>query len=58
MEKKHLLKLTGYSLVAILILNMILFALRIISGLVFWIIIVVGAVIAYWVLPRLKNQSH
>ncbi len=50
------LKVLGYVVVFILILNLLLFALRIISGSIFWAVIVVGAVFVYWVLPRMKKK--
>ena len=54
-EKANLLKLVGICAVSILVLNMILFALRIISGLVFWGVIIVGAMFAFLVLPKIKK---
>jgi len=54
-ERKNLLKVIGISAVLVLVLNMILFALRIINGLVFWGIIIVGAVFAFKVLPKMKK---
>ncbi|MEK6809420.1 MAG: hypothetical protein AABY40_01995 [Nanoarchaeota archaeon] len=56
MEKANLLKLIGIGAVLILVLNMILFALRIISGLVFWGVIIVGAVFAFKVLPKINKK--
>ena len=48
------LQIFGIIFSLILIVNMILFALRRISGLVFWVVILVGAVVAYFVLPNMK----
>ena len=39
----------------ILILNLILFALQIIGVISFWIIIMVGALVAYKIMPNLKS---
>ena len=39
----------------VLILNLALFALRIIGVIVFWVIIIVGALFAYKVLPKMKK---
>ncbi len=50
------LKIMGYFILIILVLNLLLFAFRIISGLVFWGVIVVGAALVYWVLPRMKKE--
>ena len=55
MERKKFLKIIGISAVVLLVLNMIMFALRIISGLVFWGIIVAGALFAFKILPKLKK---
>jgi hypothetical protein len=48
------LQLFGIVFSLILIVNMILFALRKINGLVFWGVILVGAVLAYFVVPRMR----
>ena len=48
------LQIFGVVFSLILIFNMILFALRKISGLVFWVVILVGAIVAYFVLPKIK----
>jgi len=53
--KKEYLKIIGIGAILLLVLNMILFALRIINGLVFWGIIIVGALFAFKVLPKLKK---
>jgi hypothetical protein len=39
----------------VLIVNLALFALRIIGVVVFWSIIIIGALFAYKVLPRMKK---
>lgn len=49
------LKVIGWVLVFVLLINMLLFALRKISGIVFWSVIIAGAVFVYWVLPRMKK---
>jgi len=49
------LKILGIIIFIILILNLILFALRKINDLVFWIIIIAGAIFVYWILPKLKK---
>lgn len=55
MNKEKSLRIIGISAVVVLVLNMILFALRIIDGLVFWGIIIVGAVFAFRILPTFKK---
>lgn len=55
-ERKNLLKVIGIGAVVLLVLNMVLFALRIINGLVFWAVIIAGAVFAFKVLPKMKQS--
>ncbi len=55
MKRKELLKLIGVGVLIILLLNLLLFALRIITTLVFWAVIILAAVFAYQVLPKLKK---
>lgn len=52
---KRFLKIIGIGAILLLVLNMILFALGKINGLVFWAIIIVGAVFAFKVLPKMKE---
>ncbi len=42
-------------LAIILLINMFLLAFRIIGFTIFWIVVVIGAFFAYWVLPRSKD---
>jgi len=56
LKKEKFLKVIGISAVILLVLNMILFALRIINGLVFWGVIIVGALFAFKVLPKLNSK--
>ncbi len=53
MENKAL-KLLGVLIVLFLVVNLFLFALRLISWLLFWGIIIVAAVVAYKVLPKFR----
>ncbi len=57
MEEKTL-KILGGVLVGVLVLNLVLFALRKISVLLFWIIIAVIAVLAWKVVPRMKEEHR
>ena len=56
MNKETMLKGAGYILVIILIANLILFAFRIIKGIIFWIIIMGMALWAYVLLPNIKKK--
>ena len=44
------------SLIAVVVLNLALFAFGAISQLLFWIVVIVIAVIAYKVMPKLRNK--
>jgi hypothetical protein len=49
------LKKIGYFVLAILILNMVFYAMQLINGIVFWGVILLGAIFVYKVLPKLKE---
>jgi len=51
------LKVFGVVFAVLLVVNMILFALRKISGLMFWGVILIVAIITFWVLPRLRGEK-
>jgi len=50
----NLKKLVALTLVAVVIANMILFGLSRIPGTVFWAVIAFAAVMAYFVIPKIK----
>ena len=54
--KSDYLKVVGLLLILFLIVNLVLFALKIINEIFFWAVIIAGAVFAYKVLPRLKSK--
>ncbi len=49
------IKLLSIFLVAILLVNMVLFALGMIKGIYFWMIIIIIGVIAYKVIPLVNK---
>ena len=49
------IKWIGYVVGAIMILNLILFAAGIVGQAIFWVIIVLGAVFTYFILPKIKK---
>ena len=49
------LKLVGYVVTGVFVLNLLFFAFGLINWMVFWGIIILGAIFVYKVLPRLKN---
>jgi len=52
---KNILRIIGIGAILLLVLNMILFALGKINGLLFWAVIIVGAVFVFKILPKLKK---
>jgi hypothetical protein len=50
------LKLIGCFFAALLVLNLVLVSFLVISWGVFWIVLVVIGVIAYWVIPWYKKR--
>ena len=55
--KKALLKIIVLSLAVVLVLNMALLALGKISGLFFWTAIIIAAVFAYFILPKISHDG-
>jgi len=53
--KENTLKIMGGILVAIVVANLVLFALRKISPLTFWIVIAMMALVAWKVVPKMKE---
>jgi hypothetical protein len=56
MNNRQKIKFTGYFVLIILILNLVLFAMRIINWIVFWAVIGLGALFVYKGLPILKSK--
>ena len=54
-KDKKLLRIFVLVLIVFLILNMVLVALKIISNFFFWIVLIVAAVFAYKILPKMKK---
>jgi len=50
------LKLIGYIVLGIMILNLVLFAFRMISATLFWVVIIIGALFAWKGVPWLKKK--
>ena len=53
---KTLLKVIGISATVFLLLNLVLFALGKMNVWAFWIVIIIGAVLAFVVVPRMKKN--
>ena len=57
----NILKVLAVMVICLATANVVLFAMGKLSTLLFWIIIIVCAVIAFWVVPRvsrLKEESN
>jgi hypothetical protein len=54
--KLLILKFISISIIIVLIINLILLAMRKIDILYFWIIIVVGGLVAFFVVPKLRDR--
>jgi len=51
-------KTIAWLLILVLVVNIVLFALGKINALMFWLIIIVAAVVAYKVLPNLSHGKN
>jgi hypothetical protein len=49
------LKIIGYVAIVVMVLNVFLFAFTVISPAIFWIVILLGAIFVYKVLPKMKR---
>ncbi|NQV91810.1 hypothetical protein HQ489_05035 [Candidatus Woesearchaeota archaeon] len=56
MNNQQKLKYLGYGVLFLLVLNLVLFAMKIITQLLFWIVIIIGAWFVYYGLPKLKKK--
>ena len=56
MDKPQKLKAIGYVVLVILIANMILFAMQLVSTLMFWIVIALGALFVWKGLPMIRER--
>lgn len=55
MRQNDFLKILVFPVILFLALNIVLLALKIISEVLFWAIIILGAVFAYKILPKVKK---
>lgn len=49
------IKLVGYVVIAVMILNLVMFAFGLVNVYLFWTIIICGAIFAWKVVPRMKK---
>ncbi|MBT3691318.1 hypothetical protein HOG16_03710 [Candidatus Woesearchaeota archaeon] len=49
-------KLTSLFLILVLVIVMVLFVIGIITWMIFWSVLILGAIYAYKVLPKMKSK--
>lgn len=52
------LKIISAALILILILNLTLFALKMVNPYIFWVIVIAIAIIAYKIMPKLRKKRE
>ncbi len=57
MNKSDWVKMLGVGVALLLVVNVVMFALRVISWLLFWGVIILGAIVAYKVIPTLNTKK-
>jgi hypothetical protein len=55
--KEETIELIGIMFILLIVIDLVLFVMRKISTLVFWIVIIICAIVAYKVLPWLRNRK-
>ena len=55
MTASNLRKILSIILAAVVVLNLVLFVMKIVTIATFWLVIILSAVAAYIVLPRIKK---
>lgn len=53
----NILKILAVMVICLVVANIILYTIGRLSTLLFWIIIIVAAIIAYWIMPRLRKNT-
>lgn len=56
MQKQKIAKLAAILLIIVITINLILFVIGKISGMLFWALIIIAALFAYKVLPKLNKN--
>lgn len=54
--RKEIIKVAGIFFILLIILALILFIIGRINTYIFWVIVVISAIVAYKILPWLKNK--
>ena len=53
MKSKKLLRILVFLIILFLVVNLVLFALKIVSAILFWIVTILAAIFAYKYLPKM-----
>lgn len=54
----NLPKVLSLILVAVVVLNFLGLVFRVIKPAAFWLVTIVAAITAYWIIPKLKTKAH
>ena len=54
----NLPKALSLILAAVVVLNFILFVMKIVTMATFWLVTIVAVITAYWIIPRLKEKRE
>ena len=57
MTASNLRKILSIILAVVVVLNLVLFVMKIVTIATFWLVIIISAVVAYVILPKLGKQS-
>ena len=57
-DKMNILQVLSIMIIVLAIANVVLFAMGRIAPLLFWIVIIVCAIIAFWAVPKLNKQKE
>ena len=55
--RKEIIKFVGIFFIFLIIIDLVLFIIGKVSGYVFWVIVVICAIVAYKVLPWLRDKT-
>jgi hypothetical protein len=56
MKTADWVKVLGVGIALLLVVNVVMFALRLVSWVLFWGVIILGAIVAYKVIPTLNKK--
>ena len=54
----NLQKILALVMAVVIILNFVLFAIKILTIATFWLVIILSAITAYWIIPKLAKRTE